>query len=233
LPKSMDIFPEKKLDKNIFTMPSLDIPIVGLSVLGKRVGIFASIGGGLDLSAGIGPGQLQELGLSVTYNPAHEEQTHVAGKAKLHIPAHAGLRLYISGSIGAGLLIVSAQGGLEIGGSLGLEGALDAGVQVDWTPTHGLKLDAVGEIYVEPKLRFDITGFVKVELDLLLKKVDLYSKRWELAAFEYGSGLRFGVKLPVHYEEGKPFDISLNDVQFQIPEIKPKEILSDLIKKIT
>jgi hypothetical protein len=233
LPKSLDIFPEKKLDKNIFTMPSLDIPIVGLSVLGKRVGIFASIGGGLDLSAGIGPGQLQELGLSVTYNPAHEEQTHVAGKAKLHIPAHAGLRLYISGSIGAGLLIVSAQGGLEIGGSLGLEGALDAGVQVDWTPTHGLKLDAVGEIYVEPKLRFDITGFVKVELDLLLKKVDLYSKRWELAAFEYGSGLRFGVKLPVHYEEGKPFDISLNDVQFQIPEIKPKEILSDLIKKIT
>jgi hypothetical protein len=203
-----------------------------VSVLGKRVGIFASIGGGLDLRAGIGPGQLQELGLAVTYNPAHEEQTHVTGGAKLHVPAAAGLRLYISGSIGASLLIVTAEGGIEVGGTLGLAGALDAGVQVDWTPAKGLVLDAKGEVFVEPKLKFDITGFVKVEADLLLKTVNLYSRRWELFAFEYGSGLRFGVKFPIHYEEGKPFDISLSDMQFQVPDIKPRDLLSDLVKRI-
>jgi hypothetical protein len=131
-----------------------------------------------------------------------------------------------------GIPIVSAQAGLEIGGQLGLEGAVDAGVQVDWTPTQGLKLDALGEIYVEPKLKFDITGFVLVEADLWITTIELYSKRWQLAGFEYGSGLRFGVKFPIHYEEGKPFDISLSDVQFQVPDIKPKELLSDLIKRI-
>ena len=233
LPSTLNITPEeKKLNKNLFTSPSIDIPIVGVSVLGKRVGIFASISGGLDLNAGFGPVQLQELSLSVTYNPAHEEQTTVVGKGKLHIPAHAGIRLFIRGSIGASLLIVTAEGGLEVGGELGLAGALDAGVQIDWSPAKGLVLDAFGEIYVEPKFRFDITGFVLVEADLLLKTVELYSKRWELYAFEYGSGLRLGMKFPIHYEEGKPFDVSLKDIQFQIPEIKPKEVLSDLVKKI-
>lgn len=231
LPKSLDIFPEKKLDKNIFTI-GIDIPIVGVAVAGQRIGIFANISGGLDLGAGIGPGQLQELGLKVTYNPAHEDQTKIHGGAKLHIPAHAGLRLFVRGSLGVGIPIVSAQAGIEIGGQLGLEGALDAGVQVDWSPAKGLKLEAFAEIYAEPKLKFDITGFVLVQADLLITTIELYSKRWQLAAFEYGSGLRLGAKFPVKYEEGKPFDISLSDVQFQVPEIKPKEMLSDLVKKI-
>ncbi|HEX5167438.1 MAG TPA: hypothetical protein VFV93_18660, partial [Thermomicrobiales bacterium] len=231
LPQALDLFPEKKLDRNIFKI-GIDIPIVGLSVAGQRVGIFANISGGADLSAGIGPGQLRELGLSITYNPSRESETHVTGGATLHIPAHAGLRLFVRGGLGVGIPLVSATAGLEIGGAIGLEGALDAGVQVDWTPTQGLKLDAFGEISVEPKLRFDITGFVLVEFDYLIDTATLYEKRWQLAAFEYGSGLKFGVKFPVHYEEGKAFDISLSDVQFQTPDINPKELLGDLIKQI-
>ena len=58
------------------------------------------IGGGLDLSAGIGPGQLQDLNLSVKYNPAHEEDTEIHGHSALHIPAHAGLRLKESAKLG-------------------------------------------------------------------------------------------------------------------------------------
>ena len=95
-----------------------------------------------------------------------------------------------------------------------------------------MKLDAFGEIYVEPKLKFDITGFVLVEFDYWIDTATLYEKRWQLAGFEYGSGLRFGVKFPVKYEEGKPFDIALSDVQFQVPDIKPKELLGDLVKQI-
>jgi hypothetical protein len=78
LPASVDIFPEKSFNKNIFTI-GIDIPIVGVAVAGQRIGIFANISGGLDLSAGIGPGQLQQLRLGITYNPAHEDETHVTG----------------------------------------------------------------------------------------------------------------------------------------------------------
>ena len=231
LPAALEIFKEKKLDKNIFKI-GIDIPIVGVSVAGQRIGILANITGGLDLEAGIGPGELNQLKLSVTYNPTHEENTKVSGDANLHIPAHAGLRLFVRGSLGVGIPIVSASAGLEIGGALGLEGALDAGVHVDWTPTTGLDLTAQASIYVEPKLKFDISGFVLVEADLLLTTIELYSKKWQLAAFEYGSGLRFGLKFPIHYQEGKPFDISLSDVEFEVPQIDPGELLGGLIKKI-
>ena len=231
LPAALEIFKEKKLDKNIFKV-GIDIPIVGVSVAGQRIGIFANISGGLDLSAGIGPGELNQLKLAVTYNPAHEENTKVTGDANLHIPAHAGLRLFVRGSLGVGIPIVSASAGIEIGGALGLEGALDAGVHVEWTPTKGLDLTAQASVYVEPKLKFDVTGFVLVEADLLLTTIELYSKKWQLASFEYGSGLRFGLKFPIHYQEGRAFDISLSDVEFEVPKVDPGELLSGLVKKI-
>lgn len=231
LPATLNIFPEKKLDKNIFTI-GIDIPIVGVAVAGQRIGIFASISGGLDVSAGIGPGELQELKLGITYNPAHEENTHVTGGAKLHVPAHAGLRLFVRGGIGAGIPIVSAQAGLELGAALGLEGALDTGVQIDWSPATGLVLDAEASVYVEPKLKVDLSGFVKVEADLFVTTIDLYDKKWQLAGFEYGSGLRFGVAFPVHYQEGQPFNLSLDQVKFQVPDINPKAMLTDIISRL-
>jgi hypothetical protein len=228
LPSTVDIFPAKRFDRNIFRV-NIDIPIVGVSVLGQRIGIFATIGGGLDLSAGVGPGQLRDLSLSVTYNPAHEEETHIVGHGELFIPADAGLRLFIRGGIGAGIPIVSAEAGVEVGGQLGLEGAARAAVDVDWTPQQGIVLDALGEIYVEPRLKLDVSAYVEVEADLLLDTVELYSNRWNLANYEIGSNLRFGVRFPIHYAETEPFDISLDDLEFQIPEIDAESILSSIL----
>ncbi|HEV2851610.1 MAG TPA: DUF4157 domain-containing protein [Thermoanaerobaculia bacterium] len=228
LPSSLDLFPEKTYKKNLFSI-GVDIPIVGLSVAGQNVGIFATIRGGLDLDAGIGPGQLQDTRLGVQYNPDHEDQTHVTGSAKLHVPAHAGLRLFVRGGLGVGIPLVDASASLEVGGALGLEGAADTGVQVDWTPAQGLVLDAFGKVYVEPKLKLDLSAVVLVELDLLVDTVELYSNRWTLAQFEYGSGMRFGVEFPIHYEEGKSFDVSWDQVQFDTPDIDPQAILGAVL----
>ena len=228
LPSTVNIFDARRFDRNIFRV-NIDIPIIGVSVAGQRIGIFATIGGGLDLTAGIGPGQLRDLSLGVTYNPSHEDQTHVTGHGELFIPADAGLRLSIRGGIGAGIPIVSATAGIEVGGQLGLEGAARAAVAVDWTPQQGIVLDAVGEIYVEPKLKLDVSAYVEVTADLLFTSIDLYSKRWRLANYEFGSGLRFGVRFPVHYEEGRPFSISTDDLQFEIPQIDPESILASIL----
>jgi hypothetical protein len=231
LPASLQLFAEKAYTRNIFTI-GIDIPIVGLAVAGVRVGIFATISGGLDLSAGVGPGELRQLGLAITYNPSHEDQTHVTGGATLYIPAHAGLRLFVRGGLGVGIPLVDATASLEVGGSLGLEGAVDAGVHIDWMPGRGLVLDANAGIAIEPKFRFDITGMVLVEAGAFGFTVELYSKRWQLAAIEYGSGLHLGMRLPIHYEEGKPFDVSWNDVQFDVPSIEPRQVLTGLIHQI-
>ncbi len=231
LPEALDLFPAKRFDKNIFSI-AIDIPIVGVAAAGQRVGIFATIGGGLDLSAGFGPGRLEALSLGITYNPAREAETQVTGRAELVVPADAGLRLFVRGALGAGIPLVSATAGVEIGGQLGIQGALRAGVEVNWTPTTGLTLDAEAEIFAEPVFKFDITAFVLVELDLWLTSIELYSKRWTLAQFEYGSGLRLGAKFPVHYQEGQPFEPSIDDIEFQVPDIDARQLLSGLVERI-
>jgi hypothetical protein len=73
---------------------------------------------------------------------------------------------------------------------------------------------------------------VLVEADLLLKTITLYEKKWQLAAVEYGSGMTLGLKLPIHYQEGKPFNVSLSDIQFEVPKVDATEVLKGLIKKI-
>jgi hypothetical protein len=182
----------------------------------------------LSAQAGIGPGAIDQLRLSITYNPAHEEDTHVIGDAHLNIPADAGLRLAVRAGIGLGITGASATGGLEIGGMLGIGGAAEAGVHVDWTPTAGLSIDAFGELHAEPKFRFDISGYVSVRA----LGFSVYDNRWEFASYEFGSNLRFGVRFPIHYVEGQPFDISLSDVEFTVPEVHPSELLGELIDRI-
>ncbi len=231
LPSAINLFEEKRREREILRI-GLDIPIVGLAVAGQRIGIFATIQGGLALNAGIGPGQLKDLNLRVSYNPSHEDQTTVTGRGSFQIPAHAGMRLFVRGGLGAGIPIVSATAGLEIGGELGLEGALTADAVINWTPTRGLVLDARGGLHAEPKFKFSVAGYVDVSADLLATTIELYHKQWRLAEMEYGSGLRLGMTMPIHFEEGRPFNPSLDDIQFEVPHVDPMGVLSGLIHRI-
>jgi hypothetical protein len=219
LPSSIEIFSRKQIEKSLLNI-AVQVPIFP--------GIVAEIGGGLSAQAGIGPGVIDQLRLGITYNPAHEEQTHVTGDAHLNIPADAGLRLAVRAGIGLGITGASATGGLEIGGMLGLAGAAEAGVHLDWMPGTGLRIDAYGDIHAEPVFRFDISGYVSVRA----LGFEVYGNTWRFASYEFGSNLRFGVRFPIHYVEGQPFDISLSDVEFTVPDVNPRDILSGLIDRI-
>jgi hypothetical protein len=219
LPSQLEIFSRRQIDKSLLNI-AVQVPIFP--------GIVAEIGGGLSAQAGIGPGMIDQLRLGIVYNPAHEENTHVTGDAHLNIPADAGLRLAVRAGIGLGITGASATGGLEIGGMLGIGGAAEAGVHIDWMPATGLRIDAFGELHAEPKFRFDISGYVSVRA----LGFSVYDNRWEFASYEFGSNLRFGVRFPIHYVEGQPFDISLDDVEFTVPEVNPRELLRGLVERI-
>jgi hypothetical protein len=110
-----------------------------------------------------------------------------------------------------------------------LEGALEAGVNVNWTPSEGLAISALGQIYAQPSLRFDLNAFVLAEADLLLTTIALYREDWNLASVEIGSGYRVGIRFPVEYREGDPFHISLHDVEFIYPQINVVDTIRGLI----
>lgn len=220
LPDELEIFPRYDIDKDIFDI-DVQTPIIP--------GVVAEIGGGLGAEAGIGPGVLNELSLEVTYNPDHEEDTTVTGDARLRIPADAGLRLSVNAGVGLGITGASVTGGLEIGGTLGIEGAAEAGVHVEWSPSQGVDLEAELSVEAQPSFTFDITGYVKVDTFI----ATLYEKEWELYSFTFGSDYTFGISMPVHYREGEPFDISTDDIEFQVPDIDTDRLLDGLIDRVT
>jgi hypothetical protein len=221
LPSSLQIFPRKDINRTLFSV-STQIPIVP--------GIVAEVGGNLSATAGIGPGALDQCHIGIEYNPSHEENTHVTGDVHLNVPADAGLRLAARAGIGLGITGASATGGLELGGGLGISGAAEAGVHIDWMPARGLQIDAEGYIHAEPKFKVDVSGYVAVTA----LGFSVYDNTWRLAEKEIGSNLRLGARFPIHYREGQPFDVSLNDVEFEVPQIDlgslTQEISSELIR---
>ena len=220
IPDELEIFARKEINKTIFQV-AVQVPIIPGSV--------AEVGGGLSAVAGIGPGVIDELKIGIEYNPAREQDTKVTGDAHLKVPADAGLRLSVRAGIGLGITGASATGGLDIGGTLGISGAATAGVHIDWTPATGLDLTADLEVYAQPSFTFDIGGYVSVKVF----GWSVYDDRFEFASYTFGSDYRFGIKLPVHYKEGEPFDISTDDIEFEIPDISTNDLLKGLISRIT
>jgi hypothetical protein len=231
IPDTVDIFARKEIKKNLFKAPTIEIPIFAIPLGSRSIGLVGTIGGGIDAEAGIGPGQLTKAEVEVKYNPSHEEETSVTGAAKFRVPADAGIRLYVRAGIGASIGIARVAGGLEIAGALGIQGAAEADVKVNWTPAQGFKLDAEAAVSVQPKFKFDVNAYIEAVLDLWITEISKEWK-WNLLAFEWGPSMKFGLRFPVHYEENKPFDIKLDDVVFEKPDISVSDIAKGIGEKI-
>jgi hypothetical protein len=231
LPGTVDVFDRKSIDRNLFNIPAIEIPIFAIPLGPRSIGLVARITGGLDFSAGFGPGQIRELSAEVTYNPDHEDQTTITGRGLFAIPADAGLTLRGDLGLGVSIGIASLSGGIEIAGTLGLQGEAAASVDVNWSPQTGLAIDATGSITVNPKFTFDINAFARASLDLWVTSIS-ETWRYNLASFSWGPDIQFGIVFPVHYREGEPFDMSFDDIQVNYPDLDIVDMAVGLARDI-
>lgn len=231
LPSTVDVFPRKEINKDIFRAPTIEIPLFAIPLGPRSIGLVAQIGGGLTFKAGFGPGQLRELYAEVTYNPDREEETVLSGRGVFAIPADAGLTLSADASLGVSAGIASLTGGIELAGTLGLEGEALASVDVNWSPQTGIALDAEGRVTVNPKFNFDVNAFARATLGIGWFSV---SETWRhrLAGFEWGPDIQFGIVFPVHYKEGEPFDLSFDDIEVIYPELDIPNMAKGLARDI-
>jgi hypothetical protein len=218
LPDSAEVFSRKEINQNLFRMPTIEIPVFAIPLGPRSLGVVAQINGGLDFAAGIGPGKIQGLYGEIKYNPSHPEKTTLSGGGQFVVPADASLKLHADLGLGLSVAIASLTGGIELAGSLGLQGAAQTGIQLNWNPASGLELNALGEVKVSPKFKFDVNLIARASLDLLVTSM---SKNWtyNLKSFEWGPGIEFGLRFPIHYKEGKPFEISFKDIEVIKPDI--------------
>lgn len=215
---SYEVFQRREFNRNLFRVPTIEIPLFAIPLGPRSIGLVAQIGGGLDFTAGFGPGELRNMSAEITYNPEREEETTVAGHGEFSIPADAGLTLRGDLGLGVSVAIASLSGGIELTGTLGLEGEALAEVDVNWSPQSGLALDASGRITVNPKFVFEINAFARASLGVGFLSI---SETWRhnLAAYEWGPGIQFGIVFPVHYREGEPFDMSFDDIEVIYPDL--------------
>ncbi|WP_162996305.1 DUF4157 domain-containing protein [Mucilaginibacter celer] len=231
LPSAVDIFPQKSIDKQLFKAPTIEIPLFAIPLGPRSIGVVATINGGLDFKASVGPGQLKDVFGQIQFNPSHPEDTVISGGAKFSIPAKAGIQLHADLGVGLSIGVASVTGGIEVRGGLGLEGEASAAVDLAWSPTKGFEFNALGEIEVHPKFTFDVNALLRASLDLGLFDI---SKEWRknLASFSYGPDLQVKVSLPVHYKDGEPFDVKTDDIKVTYPDINIPEIAGGIADKV-
>jgi len=226
-----DVFPRKQFDRNLFTVPTIEIPLFAIPLGPRSLGLVAQVGGGLDFTAGFGPGQLRNLSAEITYNPEHEDETTVSGHGEFAIPADAGLTMHGDLGLGLSVGIASLSGGIELAGTLGLEGEAGASVDVNWSPQTGLALDAEGHITANPKFVFDVNAFARASLGIGWFSIS-ETWRYNLASFSWGPDIQFGLVFPIHYQEGEPFDISFEDIEVIYPELDVIDMAKNLASDV-
>ncbi len=231
LPSAVDVFDRREFRRNLFTVPTIEIPLFAIPLGPRSLGLVAQISGGLDFAAGFGPGQLRNVFAEVTYNPDHEDETEIRGHGEFAVPADAGLTL--RGDLGLGLSvgIASLSGGIELAGTLGLEGEAAAEVDLSWSPQTGIILDAEGRITVNPKFTFDVNAFARASLGIGWFSI---SETWRhnLVSFSWGPDIQFGIVFPLHYQEDQPFDISFDDIEVIYPDLDVVDMAKDLARDI-
>jgi hypothetical protein len=230
LPDPIEIFPTKEFNKRLFGV-SIDIPIFGISFGSTSVGVIANLSAALDARAGIGPGQIRHSRIIAAFDPMKDlAGATFQASAELYVPAHAEIAVVLSGGIGVSLLIVKALGGVSATGEVGLVGALAIPIDLKYVAGK-FSVTGAAELLAQPRLRFHLDAFIKVQADLLVTTIDVYTKNWRLAAFEWGSGFQIGLRFPVHYAFGEPFNLSLNQIEFVAPQIDARKLVTDLLPK--
>lgn len=229
VPETLELFARRQVEKPLFKLPTIEIPILAVPLGTRSVGIVATIDARLVARAGVGPGQLRKVKLAAEFDPARLEETfsfHAA--AELYVPADAELALQIAGGIGVSLAIARAVGGIEAEGAAGLKGESIAAADIAYDKGQ-LAVAGKAELSAQPRLVFRLKAFVRAEADIFVTTIELYKKEWQLAQFEAGAALKVGVRVPFKYVFGQPFELSLDQVEFIVPQIDPAQFVRELL----
>jgi hypothetical protein len=226
-PKPIKLFEGVKGDREIFKA-GITIPIPGASI--GPVGLVIKIDGRLGARYGIGPGELRNAKIVTTLNPLEDNpDLDLQLGAVLYIPAYAGIYGSIRGAIAIDAKIASVSGGLTVTASADLDGKVQAELQIHYQKSR-FSLDALAAIDVGLVLGLKLDADITAQAGIGPFSVET-KKVWNLAGFEYDTGLKFGMKAPLHYASDEPFKApSLDDIQWVTPSLSVTDMLQKLLQ---
>ena len=234
LPPTITLIEAEEYHYDIFTFPEVRFPIIGFTipVINRSFGVFGFIRGGLDANLTLGPGELVDSQVSVTYNPDQPQDMSITGGSTFQIGAAADVGLRVTGGIGAGLAIVEATGEVGLRGALGLELSGGASVTLDWTPTDGLSIDASVFGEAQPTFSISVVADARVVVDAVLWSGTLWNESWERELASIGPDMRWRAELPASWSERDGLDVDINNLELTYPDIDLRGLASDVFEAI-
>jgi hypothetical protein len=225
LPEPLTVFDQypspERARRELFRMPTVSVPLIGLAVGGNTVGLALTINGRVNGYAHIGPGRLTQTEIRIEdYNPAEPDSLHITGDAQFNLPGVAGVEASLDAGVSLGAAIIRATAGINVAAAAEVRADISPAVNLDWTPAAGLHLHADLSASLNPQLRFSLNGYAEVVADAFVTSFTLWRKDWNLAERSVGSSLALGLNVPVDYysdERGVVFDPE--QVSFQVPEL--------------
>ncbi len=214
-----------------FFSRSLDIPILGITLgpLGS-IGLIAQITLGFGANYYFGPGTLENIHLGVAFNPLEDDLALVAdGHAELNIPAYAGIYLRLRGAIGLSALVAEVTGGLEVTAELGLRGAARSRLDLHYERDF-FSIEGTTRISANPVLSLNLAANIIAKVGAFGLGHE-WRKDWQLAHFELGSNLEFGLETSIGYNTRDGVRLpSVDQIRWIYPrDLSVGQILRDLI----
>src|SRR5262249_9702535 len=121
VPEPTPLFSLPPVEKELYKLPTIEIPIFAIPLGSRSIGIVATIDGGIVARARIGPGLLRKVKLLAEFDPSSDESAFsFQAAAELYVPASAELALGIRAGIGMSLAIARVTGGINAEAAAGL-----------------------------------------------------------------------------------------------------------------
>jgi hypothetical protein len=225
LPEPVTVFNQypapERARRELFRMPTVSVPLVGLSVGGSVVGLALTINGRVTGHAHVGPGRLTRTEVAVhDFNPAQPDSLHVTGGATFELPAEAGVAASLDAGVSLGAAVIRATAGLNVSAEAALTARATPAVDIDWRPTTGLHLHAGLNASLTPRLAFSLNGYAEVVADAFVTSFTLWRKDWNLARRELGGNLAMRLAVPVdYYSDGRGVVFDPEAVRFEVPSL--------------
>ncbi|MEM7522556.1 MAG: DUF4157 domain-containing protein [Pseudomonadota bacterium] len=234
LPPSIELIQATDYHYDIFTFPEVRFPIIGFTipVVNRSFGVFGFVRGGLDANLTVGPGELVDSEVEVSYNPDHPEDMSITGGSTFQIGASADVGLRVTGGVGAGLAIVEATGEIGLRGAIGLELSGGAAVQLDWTPLDGLSIDASVFGEAQPTFSISLVADARVVVDAVLWSGTLWNESWERELASIGPDMLWRAELPASWSERDGLDLDINNLELTYPDIDLGGLAEDVFDAV-
>lgn len=225
--KTVELFKERKFEKTLFSF-SQEFPLFGVTIpIVGSIGIIAEIHSKIGARTRFGPAVLRDVVVEGTYStrggkdkeaggdaasgtgvPATAPEPSFAISGELFLPMGAELVIIIGGGVGLSVLIASVTGGIDLVGTAGAYATISVRPKFQYKEGK-YSFKGMAELQAAAIAKLGVNAFAAAEVGIAWFSKEVWRKDWELAAFIWDPGLSIGLRAPLDYTLGEPFNPEL------------------------